>query len=144
MSKDGKPSEGSVIRYSFLWKHEFDLGIIEGKKDRPCVVVVVSEGGRILLAPITHSPPKGSTGIDVPQDIKRRLGLDETRSWVIASELNMFTWPGFDIRTVPGKTPKTFVYGVLPRGYLFQIRTEIFNLAKKRLTATVDRNDGLS
>ena len=42
-----EPYVGLVIRYSYLWKREFDAGREEGTKDRPCAIVmaVVDEDG---------------------------------------------------------------------------------------------------
>lgn len=139
-----KPIDGTVLRYSFLWSHEHKAGLREGAKDRACVVVMSSSDGRILLAPITSRPPEKSTSIDLPLEIKRHLGLDERKSWVIASNLNKFTWPGFDIRSVPGKIPATYSYGRLPAGFLLQIQTTLAGLAKKRLVATIERDEGPS
>lgn len=131
-----------MVRYGFLWSHEYKAGIREGLKDRACVVVMTSREGRVFLAPITSRPPDKSTGIDIPVSIKRHLRLDERKSWVIASELNGFTWPGFDIRQVPGANPSTHVYGHLPAGFLLQIQSKIFELAKKRFVITLERDDG--
>ena len=36
--------------------------------------------------------------IELPQQTKTRLGLDDERSWVIVSEANDFAWPGPDLR----------------------------------------------
>ena len=139
-----KPVDGTVVRYSFLWPHERKAGLREGTKDRACVVVMSSGDGRFLLAPITSRPPEKSTSIDLPLEIKRHLGLDERKSWVIASNLNKFTWPGFDIRAVPGKSPPTYSYGRLPSGYLLQIQSTLAGLARKRLVVTIERDDGPS
>lgn len=138
------PEEGAVIRYSFLWSHEYKAGRSEGSKDRACVVVMSSDTGRVLVTPITSHPGEGSTVIDLPLVIKRRLGLDERRSWVIVSELNKFTWPGFDVRAVPGRTPSTCSYGHILPGFLLQIRSTIGQLARKRLVRPIDRDDGPS
>lgn len=139
-----KPVEGTVVRYSFLWSHEHRAGLREGSKDRACVVVMSSDDGRFLLAPITSRPPEKSTGIDLPLEVKRHLGLDERKSWVIGSDLNRFTWPGCDIRMVPGRNPPTYSYGHLPSGYLLQIRSTLAGLARKRLVVTIERDDGPS
>jgi hypothetical protein len=42
------------------------------------------------------------------------LGLDSERSWIIATDLNVFALPGVDIRPVPRAPAGTFDYGVLP------------------------------
>lgn len=114
-----EPKPGLVIRYAYLWGREADQGAEEGSKDRPCAVVLASrrEGDetRVIVAPITHSmPDKGMAAMEIPADTKRRLGLDHERSWIITSEVNVFTWPGPDVRPVPGRTASLFSYGYLP------------------------------
>jgi hypothetical protein len=56
------PEPGLIINYEFLWREEKERGLDHGRKRRPCAIVVAaeSEGDRIsvLVAPITHSPPK--------------------------------------------------------------------------------------
>ncbi|MEO5640859.1 MAG: hypothetical protein ABIQ98_03725 [Sphingomicrobium sp.] len=56
----------------------------------------------LLVAPLTHSPPRPGEGIELPQPIKRSLGLDDARSWIVTTEMNRFIWLGPDIRPVPG------------------------------------------
>jgi hypothetical protein len=34
----------------------------------------------------------------IPAATKRRLGLDDARSWIIVTESNRFIWPGRDLR----------------------------------------------
>jgi mRNA-degrading endonuclease toxin of MazEF toxin-antitoxin module len=114
-----EPKPGLVIRYAYLWGREADQGAEEASKDRPCAVVLASrregEETRVIVAPITRAAPgKGMAAIEVPADTKRRLGLDHQRSWIITSEVNVFNWPGPDIRPVPGRPGSPFLYGYLP------------------------------
>lgn len=68
----------------------------------------------VAVAPITHSPPPDpDVTVEVPTRVKEHLGLDSERSWVILSELNVFTWPGFDLRTAKGQEGR-IDYGFLP------------------------------
>ncbi len=67
---------------------------------------------RFLHAADIH-PTDPSRAIEMPLAVKRHLGLDDDRSWIILDELNEFTWPGFDLRPVAG-TPGRFAYGFLP------------------------------
>jgi mRNA-degrading endonuclease toxin of MazEF toxin-antitoxin module len=110
------PERGPVLSYSYLWQSEHEHGLEEGKKDRPCVVILTVEiqAGRhlVTVAPITHSaPPSAGAGIEIPAATKRRLGLDEARSWIVVSEGNRLVWPGPDIRPI---APDRFDYGFLP------------------------------
>ena len=103
------PRAGLVIRYAFLWSHEAALGADEASKDRPCAVVVAArqQGGeevRVIVAPVTHEPPSDpASAIELPSEVKRLPGLDAARQWLRYEELNRFTWPGFDMRPVPGR-----------------------------------------
>ena len=56
------PEPGFVVQYDFLWKEEERRGLIDGLKDRPCVIIFVSNpradgDTEVVLCPITHGPP---------------------------------------------------------------------------------------
>jgi hypothetical protein len=102
MSGFPEPEAGLVISYSYLWKEEADRGQVEGRKDRPCAIILTidhpgstAQGLRqVAVAPITHSPPYDPhVAIEIPLRVKQHLGLDGERSWVILDEVNVFTWP---------------------------------------------------
>jgi hypothetical protein len=113
-----EPEPGLVISHAYLWHHEHQSGHEEGRKDRPCVIVVAakraSDGPTVVtVLPVTHRPPDDATAaVEIPQAVKQRLGLDHERSWVVVNEGNKFVWPGFDLRKVLGTD--TFHYGFLP------------------------------
>jgi hypothetical protein len=68
----------------------------------------------VRVVPVTHSQPDNpSAAVELPVTVKRHLGLDDGRSWVILDEINEFAWPGFDLRSVPGSRDR-FAYGFLP------------------------------
>jgi hypothetical protein len=67
--------------------------------------------------------------------VKRHLGLDERRSWVIVTDLNAFIWPGIDIYPVPRMPSGTYAYGFLPPRLFEQIRDRIVAIGSIR-TAT--------
>ena len=104
------------------------MGQEEGVKDRPCAVVlaVKRDGGEttIVVAPVTHLPPAaGAANLEIPPLTKRRLGLDDKRSWIVPTELNVFAWPGPDIR--PVGAGKAFFYGHLPGSLTKQLILEV-------------------
>jgi hypothetical protein len=75
--------------------------------------------------PITHSEPRDpNVAVEIPLPVKRHLGLDSERSWVILDELNEFAWPGFDLRPIKGDDGRVD-YGLLPPR-LFQRLIEKF------------------
>ena len=80
--------------------------------------------GKVLLLPITHTPPtKGVVGIEIPWAVKRAIGLDEARSWVIVLECNLDIWPNSGLTSIPGKAGQ-FSYGFLPPNLFSRIRKE--------------------
>jgi hypothetical protein len=112
-----RPEPGLVIRYAYLWRAEYLRGLEDGVKDRPCAIVLaperVGDDTHVVVVPVTHSPPdKSEAALEIPPAIKRALGLDEARSWVILSESNRFRWPGPDLRRVTDGD--SVAYGFLP------------------------------
>lgn len=109
---------GLVISYAYLWHHEHRAGRDEGVKDRPCVILAMhgaTDGSTMVrVAPVTHGPPDNpATAFELPPAVKRHLGLDDDRSWIVTDEVNEFTWPGFDLRPLP-RSRDIYAYGLLP------------------------------
>jgi hypothetical protein len=139
------PRVGLVIRYAFLWSHEAARGSDEARTDRPGAVVVAArqQGGeevRVVVAPVTHAPtPDSASAIELPSDVKRLLGLDAARQWLRFEELNPFTWPGFDMRPVPGRAGQ-WDYGMLPRSLFEQLRHGVLRRQREETTRVQDRD----
>ncbi len=138
------PEAGLVISYSYLWRYEHDAGAEEGRKNRPCVIILAVEkkdgGILVTVAPITHSEPKGKNlGIEIPPRVKQHLGLDYETSWVIISEVNQFVWPGYDLRAIRGHKNK-FAYGFLPPKLFEQIKSGVLELIIKRRSDITSRD----
>lgn len=141
-----EPYVGLVIRYSYLWKREFDAGREEGTKDRPCAIVmaVVDEDGDkdVLVLPITHSPPDDPVdAIEIPTATKSRLGLDGERSWIVITEANEFAWPGPDLRMVPGRDESTIAYGPLPPRFFAHVRDKFLERDQREKSGRVKRTE---
>ena len=98
------PKQGMVIRYAYLWHHEERAGHDEARYDRPCLIVSARndearQAMRVYVLPITHSPRSGdNTAIEMPSNVKKQLGLDDERSWIVTNQWNAFDWPGPDLR----------------------------------------------
>jgi len=140
-----EPRTGLVIGYSYLWEEEFRAGQEEGRKDRPCAVVIATrtEDGDIVVttAAITHQQPRNpADGIEVPPEVKRSLGLDDARSWLICSELNRFVWPGPDLRPISRQRPGQFTYGTLPRPFMLRVFEHLTALRAQRRPVIVMRS----
>ena len=106
------PEPGEVLNYSYLWEREFRQGRDEGAKDRPVAVVLLTRNvdglDLVHVVPLSTKPPApGDLGVEVPEAVGRQLGLSADRSWIIASEWNRYTWPGYDTRPIPGREPAT-------------------------------------
>jgi len=140
-----KPVAGLIIRYSYLWYREHLEGRDEGQKDRPCAIVAalrVDENGdtRVLVLPISHSPPDHpALAVEIPAAAKKRLKLDDARSWVILSEWNEFVWPGPDLRRLPGKTEATVAYGMISPSFFATIRDKFLAIANAGQARQVPR-----
>lgn len=133
------PFPGMVVRYSFLWSSEARAGEIEGRKDRPCVIVtavkrIADDRFRVRVLPITHRPSEPARSIAIPQKVKRHLGLDADASWVVLDEVNEFTWPGVDLRPVSRVRPGVWTYGVLPAELFDEVRTKLSAIVHQRRT----------
>jgi len=142
-----EPEPGLVIRYAYLWRREQEAGREEGVKDRPCAIVLALAGqeddrSRVVVLAITHTPPQPPTeGVELPASVKRRLGLDEERSWVIVSEANIFLWPGPDLRFLPERGPESAAYGLLPPDVFRAVQERFLASLRARRAATVPRTE---
>ena len=94
---------------------------------------------RVVVVPVTHTAPtEPGTAIALPPAVKASLGLDAAPSWVCLDELNVFAWPGYDLRPIPDTG--RYDYGVLPEGLFQQVRGGIVALHQAALTRQVLRD----
>lgn len=118
-----QPAPGLVVRYSFLWKEDYDKGKYEASKDRPCAIILATKvkdtkAIQVVVVPITHSEPDQadqSASLEMPAAIAKSLGLDAKRHWLRLTQLNRFIWPGYDLRPLPDVSRRLRVH---PRGVL--------------------------
>ena len=136
-----EPKVGWVFRYSYLWHWQHLDGREEGDKDRPALVLAIvatlQDGTpAVRVLPITHSPPSDpSEAIEIPPVTKRRLGLDDERSWIVLTESNRFVWPGPDIRPVDSESG---YHGPLPPALFEEVKRRFVELARsQRHKATI-------
>ena len=138
------PKPGLVIRYSFLWSHEAAAGADEASNDRPCAIVVAAKLAdgeiRTIVAPITHLEPEDpKASLELPATVSRMLKLDGERHWLRLDELNRFTWPGYDLRPIPG-TKGEYAYGMLPQPIFEALRAKILSRSQAGKSSSLDRN----
>lgn len=115
------PKRGLIVSQCYVWFLDFEDGY--EVSDRPHPVVVISvKSQRVLVLAITHSPPQSdNAALEIPDAVKAAAGLDAHRQWVVVNEANAFTWPGPDLRDVPGSKPPSPVYGAMPTEFLAQV-----------------------
>lgn len=139
------PEPGLVISYAYLWRHEHNEGQDEGRKNRPCLVVLASEptadgATRVTVAAITHVPPHPrAAAVEVPATVKRHLKLDEGPSWIILDEVNQFNWPGYDLRPVPHQAGAV-AYGFIPPRLYQLARSKLLDAHARRTVAVIPRD----
>lgn len=138
------PAPGLVISYAYLWRNEHAEGHEEGRKNRPCVIVVAvenKEGATVVtVAPITHSASLDtSVGIEIPLRVKQHLGLDDELSWVLTQEVNTFTWPGYDLRPIASGETR-IDYGFLPPKLFDRLREAMLELIVQRRRDSTSRD----
>jgi len=141
-----EPIPGLVIRYSYPWQHEHVRGQEEGVKDRSCAVILVTandDGDRVAtVLPVTHTPPSDpGLAVEIPPAVKRRLKLDDERSWVVLTEANRFIWPGPDLRPATPGDAASVAYGSLPFALFEEIRTKFIAAVKARRASVVPRSE---
>jgi hypothetical protein len=137
---DAEP--GLVIRYDYLWSRQNDAGLGQGK-DRPACLVAASDRSvtprYVVILPITHTAPDADTvGIEIPEAVRRALGLDDAPSWVVLSEHNVDEWPNGGLSPVPGDAPR-FAYGFVPPRLFAQIKAKFIELVRSRQSSRVLR-----
>lgn len=131
-----------MISCAYLWRSEYEHGREEGAKDRPCVIILAVEeqAGEtvVTVAPITHTwPASADAAVEIPATTKQRLGLDQSRSWVVVSEGNRFVWPGPDLRPIAAGR---FDYGFFPPGLFRQLRERFAALHAARRMQIIPRS----
>jgi hypothetical protein len=143
-----KPTYGLVIRYSYLWLEQHRRGMEEGVKDRPCAIIltVTDKGGNpvVTVLPITYTPPatgQAHLAIEIPFATKRRLGLDESRSWIVLTEANCFVWPGPDLRLIRTGDAASVAYGLLPAAFYDKVRLAFIDVIRSGAMTSVWRTE---
>ena len=139
------PKPGLVIRYAFLWRNDAAQGREEGAKDRPCAIVLTSltrDGETMVtVVPVTHAqPPHPSLAVEMPASVKRRLGLDNDRSWIVVTDANRFKWPGPDLRPQSSGDMSSVAFGELPAWLFKAVRDTLADAIEARLVGVVTRS----
>ena len=140
------PEVGLVISYSYLGSDEAEAGHVEGRKNRPCAIVLAVQQAEdkapvVTVVPITHSQHRNpEAAIEIPPTIRRHLGLDDQPSWIVLDDFNVFTWPGYDLRPVAGQKDR-YHYGLLPPRFFESIIRKFSELRRQGQAARTSRDD---
>lgn len=124
------PPVGHVIAYEYLWLSQASSRD-DGAKTYPAAIVLarrdIGPTPVAYVLGISHSSPQnGRRAIEVPRKLKRYLGLDELPSWIYTDEVNVFAWPGPDLRPAEHLSRSahvrgTCVIGALPSDWFAEV-----------------------
>ena len=135
MKVPADPPVGCVIAYEYLWASQADVRE-DGAKVYPAAVILA----RILVAQTTlayvvgishRRPGDGERALPVPGKLKQWLGLDHQPAWVYTDQLNVFAWPGPDLRPAHYLSTRqdakdTCVIGPLPTDWFRTVTTHVY------------------
>jgi hypothetical protein len=95
---------------------------------------------RLLVAPISHSlPERPDEAVEIPANVRKQLGLDRERSWIVVTELNSFLWPGPDIRPAPGSDDP--YYDAIPDWLFERVRAGLLRQSGSGSLRTTKRSE---
>lgn len=142
-----EPTPGLVINFDFLWKEEDQKGKKHGVKDRPCVLVLVTQpkenkSRQVVVCPITHTPPQSEeTAVEIPYKVARHLELDHDQMWVKTHQINTMIWDHNHIPFGVSQTKySTWSYGVIPYALRKQILQQVQENSRTRSVGVVKRD----
>lgn len=117
------PPIGHVVAYEYLWASQAGERQ-DGAKTYPAALVMASqiEDGTVITYAlgISHkAPTEDERALEVPPKLARWLGLDGKPMWIYTDQLNVFAWPGPDLRPADHLSDRpsakgTCVIGELP------------------------------
>jgi len=88
---------------------------------------------------MTWRTPNRKSAIEIPGRVTEHLGLDSDASWAVLEDVNVFTWPGYDLRQIPGQAGR-YNYGLLPPRFFESIVKRFAELRKGGQIAETSRD----
>ena len=79
--------------------------------------------------------------VEISHETKRRLGLDDDRSWIVLTEANRFAWPGPDLRLAQPGNLDSVAYGLLPRTLFKEVTAKLADAISARRVRVVPRTE---
>jgi len=143
-----KPPVGHLVAYEYLWLSQSGSRE-DGAKVYPAAIVMArDDAGPVPLAyalGVSHKPPeKGERALEVPPKLKRHLGLDDEPSWIYTDQLNVFAWPGPDLRpaewlsSLPGAKGGCII-AALPADWFQEVKDHLAESYRLKMVKPIPR-----
>jgi len=135
------PKAGDVLRYPYLWARQSRTGETEGRKLRPCAVVLAVTNQKDqthlrLCAVTTQKPMSDAIAVPVPDTEKRRAGLDvKIPLWVIIDEHNV------DVFELSYYIEPQSQMGVFSAAFTKELQRQMIVALQNRVAQSVKRSD---
>lgn len=150
MKIPAEPPIGYLVAYEYLWSSKAKRRE-DGEKTYPTALLLAKKdefGATIVYAlGISHMPPHGDRrALQVPPKLCRHIGLDDRPQWIYTDELNLFVWPGPDLRPAQWISRKrlvedTCVLGPLPQDWFEVVKQHFAESYRLRQLALTKRTD---
>ncbi len=148
MKLPAKPPVGHLIAYEYLWLSQSGARD-DGAKTYPSAVIIAREDiGPVPLAyvlGISHKPPTANErAMEVPAKLARHLGLDDEPMWIYTDQINIFAWPGPDVRpaehlsTLPSSKDGCTI-GALPKDWFDLVKAHLAESYRYQMVRTIKR-----
>lgn len=141
-----RPPIGHVVAYEYLWASRADRRE-DGEKTYPTALILAQKDdfGFLLTYAlgISHMRPReGQRALEVPAKLCRHIGLDAESKWIYTDEVNVFVWPGPDLRPARRISQRRVaidgcVLGALPVDWFEEVKrhfAESYRLRHLRIT----------
>ncbi len=140
---------GHVVAYEYLWLSKARQRQ-DGEKVYPAALILSKAAqfnSKLVYAlGISHMPPStGRRALEVPPKLRRWIGLDREPQWIYTDEVNVFVWPGPDLRPAQWISTRdiledTCVLGALPDDWFATVKQHFLESYEKRLLRLVKRS----
>jgi len=94
---------------------------------------------------ISHmAPAPGRRAIEVPAKLRRWIGLDDDPQWIYTDEVNIFVWPGPDLRPAKWISQRELhddscILGPLPNNWFAEVQQHFYESYKMKLVRVIKR-----
>lgn len=144
------PPVGHVVAYEYLWRSQSGMRD-DGAKTYPTALILArhDQGPAPLVYAlgISHKPPQlQERALALPLKLKRWLGLDDDPSWIYTDQLNIFVWPGPDLRPAHQLTKRRdagdgCVIGPLPQDWFDLVKLHVRDSRRLGKLAALKRGE---